>query len=89
MKLQLKGITGAIISVEEYFDNEVKSFIENFDGENENAVENFKGWIDGDSDFIAVNDNGDEIEEMTEEQDEYYNGCFNAAIAEIKKYFGV
>lgn len=87
--MKLKSVIGAIISVEEYFDNEVKNFIEDFDGENSEAVENFKGWIDGDSDFIAVNDNGDEIEELTAEDEQYYNDCFNAAIAEIKKHFEI
>lgn len=87
--MKLRGITGAIISVEEYFSREVENFKENFVGENSEAVENFKGWIDGDSDFIAVNDNGDEIEELTAEDEQYYNDCFNAAIAEIKKHFEI
>lgn len=87
--MKLQSITGAVISVEEYFSREVENFKENFVGENSEAVENFKGWIDGDSDFIAVNDNGDEIEELTAEEDEYYNSCYNAAIEEIKKHFGI
>lgn len=81
--MKLQGINGTI-NVEEYFNREVENFKENFVGENSEAVENFKGWIDGDSDFIAVNDNGNEIEE-----DDYYDSCYNAAIEEIKKYFNV
>lgn len=86
--MKLRGINGTI-SVEEYFNREVENFKENFVGENSEAVENFKGWIDEDRDFVAVNDNGDEIEEMTVEDDDYYNDCFNAAIAEIKKHFNI
>lgn len=87
--MKLRGINGTI-SVEEYFNREVENFKENFVGENSEAVENFKGWIDGDSDFVAVHDNGDRIEnELSAEDDEYYYNCYNAAIEEIKKYFRV
>ncbi len=88
--MKLRGITGVIISVEEYFKKEIAFFIENCEiEENENPVEKFEDWINEDPDYVAIADNGDEIEEMTEEQEVYYNGCFNAAIEEIKKYFRV
>ena len=90
--MKLRGINGTI-SVEEYFNREVENF-KNFIGdyeiaENEDLVEEFKHWINEDSDYVAIADNCDEIEEMAEEQEAYYNGCFNAAIEEIKKYFGI
>lgn len=86
----MKSVTGAIISAEEYFKKEIAFFIEDCEiEEHENPVEKFKDWINEDSDYTAINDNGDEIKEMTEEQEVYYNGCFNAAIEEIKKYFRV
>jgi hypothetical protein len=88
--MKLKSVIGAIISVEEYFGNEVKNFIEDFDGENENVVESFEHWINEDRDFIAVNDNGDRIEnELSVEEEEFYNRCFNAAIEKIKKHFEI
>lgn len=95
MKLQLRGTPGVFISVEKYFANEVKKFIEDiedFDGENkenENVVERFKHWINEDRDFVIVNDNGDGIEELTIEEDDYYDSCYNAAIEEIKKHFNI
>lgn len=86
--MKLRGINGTI-SVEEYFNREVENFKENFVGENSEAVENFKGWIDEDTDFVAVNDNGDEIEELTTEDENCYSSCYFTAIEKIKKHFGI
>lgn len=63
--MKLKSITGAIISAEEYFKKEIAFFIEECEIEEaENPVEKFEDWINEDSDYITINDDGDEIEEI-------------------------
>lgn len=89
--MKLKGASGAIISVEEYFKKEIAFFIENCEiEEHEKPVEKFKDWINEDSDFVAVNDSGDRIEnELSAEEYEYYNSCYNAAIKTIEEIFQI
>lgn len=80
--MKLIGITGIIISLEDYFKNVVDSFVPECT-EWSDVRREFIDYVDSDSDFVAVSDSGDEISELSEADEKQYHDSLNSAISNL------
>lgn len=71
--MMLKNInTGSMVEVIEYFESAIETFKEIFPNFENRTAEDFEHFINEDTDFVSVDDNGEELEEPTAEYYETY-----------------
>ena len=80
--MKLRGFTGMIISLEDYFKNQVESFVPECT-EWVDVRQEFIDYVDSDSDFVAVSDSGDDISELSEADEKQYQDSLNSAISNL------
>lgn len=82
--MKLRGITGVLVSLEDYFKNAVDSF----ETDSDNFILEFKEYINSDSDYVAVSDSGEDIECLSESDEKQYETAYNNAVIMLIDRFG-